>query len=541
MRGARTAFVLVILAVAIGAAMLRLPRLALRPMHGDEGNQAVKTATLLETGVYRYDPHDHHGPSLYYLALPALWASGAETAADVTDGTLRFMPAVFGVAVVVLLLLMGDGLGRPAAAVAAVLTALSPALVFYSRYYVQEMLLVCFTLATIATAWRYVVTRRLGWALAAGASLGLMHATKETWVLSGASMLAALVLTLFWERYGAKRTLDLRAVLTGKAVAGALAAAAVAAVVLYTSFFTHARGPLDSVLTYWYNVVRVGGESIHDHEPLWYLKMLACSRLVTDTWAGPWWSEGLILALALVGVVAAFTGRGLGDAHRGLARFLGLYTVLLTAAYAAIRYKTPWCASSFLQAMTLMAGIGAVALVRWTPTRPLKVLVMAALAAGAVHLGWQAHRASFRFCVDQRNPYVYAHTAPDTLRLADRVEEVAEVSPHGHGMIVKVITPANYWPLPWYLRRFQEGHVGYYHEVPENPDADVIITTPDCQERIDARARYDYNTMCRYGLRPGVLMVVYIRQPLWDALVEKWSASAPEAPGTIGPAQGGGP
>ena len=562
MRGARTACVLGILAVAIGAAALRLPRLALRPMHGDEANQAVKTATLLETGRYAYNPHDHHGPSLYYLALPVLWAAGAETAPEITDGLLRFVPAVFGVLAVLLLLLLSgrgrprsplmgegrgegdkgaksssipphpaplppgererDGLGRPAAVCAGVLAAVSPALVFYSRYYVQETLLVCFTFATIATAWRYVATRKVGWAVAAGACLGLMHATKETWVLAGASMAAALVLVLLWERYAHRRVLEVRSYLRPGAVGGALVAAAAVAVVLFTSFFTHARGPLDSVLTFYYNLAKAGGESIHVQPWHWYLKMLACSRLVTDIGSGPWWSEALILGLALAGMVAAFTGRGLGRTHRGLARFLAVYTILLTAAYALIRYKTPWCCISFLHAMTLMAGVGAVALVRWVPARPAKVLVALVLAAGAVHLGWQAHRAAFRFSVDQRNPYVYAHTSPDAMKLVRRVEEVAEVSPQGREMVVKVITPTNYWPLPWYLRGFP--HVGYYHQVPEDCDASVIITSPEWTEAIAKRTEGTYNQASLFGLRPGVLMSVWIPEPLWDDLVKKWSA-----------------
>jgi uncharacterized protein (TIGR03663 family) len=528
MRGARTAFVLCVVAVAIGAAALRLPRLSLRPMHGDEANQAVKTAILLETGQYAYNPHDHHGPSLYYLALPVLWAAGAETAPDITDAMLRLVPVLFGVGLVLLVLFVADGLGRPAAAVAAALAAVSPALVFYSRYYVQEMLLLFFTFGLIATAWRYVVSRKVAWAAAAGACLGLMHATKETWVLAGASMLAALVLVLLWERYGDRRVLDLRSCLTGRALAAALVAAAVVAGILYTSFFTHGRGPLDSVLTYGYNVSKAGGESIHAHPWHWYLSMLAFSRFVTGAGVGPWWSEALILGLALVGVVAAVAGRGLGRTHRGLARFLALYTVFLTVAYALIRYKTPWCAISFLHGMVLLAGIGAVALVRWVPTRPLKVLVAVVLAAGAVHLGWQAHRAAFRFPADQRNPYVYAHTAPDALKLVARVEEVAEVSPEGHDMIVKVITPTNYWPLPWYLRNFTPGHVGYYHEVPEDVDASVIITSPEWTGEIEGRARDEY-FQCIHGLRPGVLMSVWIRQPLWDALVAKWTAEAEAA------------
>jgi len=535
MRGARAVFVLCIGAVAIGAATLRLPRLSLRPMHGDEANQAVKTARLLETGQYVYDPHDHHGPSIYYLAQPVFWALGAETAPDLTDGMLRVVPAVFGVLTVVLLVLMGDGLGRAAAVCAGVLTAVSPALVFYSRYYVQETLLVCFTFGFIATAWRYAVTRKVVWAVAAGACLGLMHATKETWVLAGAAMAAALAVLLLWDRLAAGRRdadtvrrVDARACFRPVVIALVIAVAVVVAGVLFTSFFTNWRGPIDSVLTYTYNAGKAGGESIHNHPVLWYLKMLTFSRLVTDM-PGPWWSEGLILGLALVGLVAALTGRGLGNTHRGLARFVGLYTVFLTVAYALIQYKTPWCCIGFLHGMALMAGIGAVALVRWVPTRLLKVLLVLALAAGAVHLGWQAHRASFRFCVDQRNPYVYAHTSPDAMKLVRRVEEVAEVSPDGYGMIVKVITPTNYWPLPWYLRRFEPGHVGYYHEVPDDPDASVIITSPDCAEAIEARAKQSYNRMSTYGLRPGVLMSVWIRQPLWDALVETWTGRTPPA------------
>jgi len=567
MSGARTACVLGILAVAVGAAALRLPRLALRPMHGDEANQAVKTATLLETGRYAYDPHDHHGPTLYYLALPVLWAAGAETAPEMSEAMLRLVPAVFGVLAVLLLVLltgggrspspsplMGEGrgegerfpspltgegqgegerrrsgLGPPAAVCAGVLAAVSPALVFYSRYYVQEMLLVAFTFATIATAWRYVATRQARWAVAAGACLGLMHATKETWVLAGASMVAALGLVLVWERYGHRRVLRVRSYLRPAAVAAALVAVAVVAGVLFTSFFTHARGPLDSVLTYYYNLQKAGAESIHAHPWHWYLSMLACSRLVTGSGAGPWWSEGLILALALVGIVAAFTGRGLGRTHRGLARFIAIYTILLTAGYALVRYKTPWCCASFLHAMTLMGGIGAVALVRWVPTRPVKVLVALVLAAGAVHLAWQAHRASFRFCVDQRNPYVYAHTSPDALDLVRRVEEVAAVSPHGREMVVKVITPTNYWPLPWYLRAFP--HVGYYHEVPRDCDASVIVASPGWTEAIEKRTDPDrsYNRASVFGLRPQVLLAVWIHEPLWEALVETWSRPAQPA------------
>ena len=63
---------------------------------------------------------------------------------------------IFGIGLIGLLLLLTDGLGKTAVATAALLTAISPAMVFYSRYYIQEMLLVFFTLAALGCGWRYL-------------------------------------------------------------------------------------------------------------------------------------------------------------------------------------------------------------------------------------------------------------------------------------------------------------------------------------------------------------------------------------------------
>ena len=78
--------------VVLGALLLRLPGLDLRPMHHDEANQAVRFGQLLETGDYRYDRYDHHGPTLYYLTLPAAWVRGQTTLASLDEWTLRVVP-----------------------------------------------------------------------------------------------------------------------------------------------------------------------------------------------------------------------------------------------------------------------------------------------------------------------------------------------------------------------------------------------------------------------------------------------------------------
>jgi uncharacterized protein (TIGR03663 family) len=387
-------------------------------------------------------------------------------------------------------------------------------MVFYSRYYIQEMLLVFFTFAAIACAWRYFGSLEqpeqdpkrpgLPWLIAAGTALGLMHATKETAVLAWAAIAAALVLTSLRNPkpkiQGPNLIVPLLALLL---------AAAATSMLFFSSFLTHPRGILDSVLTYTAYAHRAGGAGLHDQPWYSYLALFAYTKRPF----GPRWSEGLVLGLAVLGTIAAFASPGRAD--KRLIRFLAVYTLILTAIYAVIPYKTPWSALSFFHGMILLAGLGAAALLRWARYWPLQVAISALLALAAWQLGGQAYRASYEMPADWRNPYVYAHPGPDVLRLAERVEALAQVSPKGHDMTVKVVMPGgDYWPLPWYLRKFS--HVGYWDTLPADPDADLIITAREFQPQLDAALKSAYQ-VDMFGLRPDVLLVVYTRAPLWNA------------------------
>src|SRR5207248_2870459 len=141
-------------------------------------------------------------------------------------------------------------------------------------------------------------------------------------------------------------------------VGWAVACWLVVAGVLFSSFFANASGPLDSLRTYGVWLSRAAGDSAHIHPWYFYLRRL----LFYHVGNGPSWSEGLILFLAIVGAVASFARKGLADAHASFTRFLALYTIILTAAYSAISYKTPWCLLTFWHGMILLAGVGAAAL-----------------------------------------------------------------------------------------------------------------------------------------------------------------------------------
>ena len=523
------AFTALLILVTAGAALLRLADLGNRPMHCDEANQAVRFGRLLELGQYDYDPEEHHGPSLYYLTLPIARLAGAEKLTEVTEVQLRLLPALFGIALVGLVWLLRDELGHPAALWAALLTAVSPAMVFYSRYYVQEMLLVTFTFGAIV-----VLCRKKGpgpflavWAAGGlGACLGMMHASKETCVIAIAAMVLAGLVALGDPR----RVQWKRLVLWGLVV---LLVAVSFSALLFSSFFRSGQDVVESYTTYSHYVTRLTppvqvGDQARPHDYPWHHYFQRLFWWQRD--GGPVWTEMSIGVLALVGLAAGVLGKGLKQESLFAARFLGVYTLLMTIVYSALPYKTPWCALGMLHGMILLGGIGAAVLVRMMPHWTLKGVCAVLILAAAGHLAWQAHRASFVAYEDPTNPYVYAHTTSDVPRLVKRIEQIASVHPDGRAMHVQVICPeGDCWPLPWYLRHFSR--VGWFDRVPRSLPAPLIITQPIMGPAV---LRYAYQTpppgeRPMYGqllwkqpdqdwqLRPNVPLHVYVHRDLLTA------------------------
>lgn len=506
--------------ILLAAAVFRFYDLGYRPMHGDEANQAMKTSVLLAKGAYAYDPFEHHGPTLYYLTLPVLWIAGATNAAEMTEPMIRLLPAFFGLALVLLSWLVVAPIDRRAALWAALFTAVSHGLVYYSRYYIQEISFVVFAAGLLWCGHHFLRTHRYTWALGAGLFVGLLHATKETSVLVLFAMVVALGCAVAWEKVVAHRAVSL--VVPWKPAVAGLALALFVSVLFFSSFFTHARGPLDSILTYGTYLNRAeghGSSGLHDQPWYYYLSLLAW----TYREAGPKWSEGLVLGLGLLGALWAISWKNRTDQSEGVpgvgihVRFLGLYTLFLVVGFSIIPYKTPWNLLIFLHPLCLMAGIAAGGLTATRRAKWIRVGVAALLLLGSLQLAGQAWRGSFTYGADVRNPYVYAHTSSAIRRLEERLTDLAKVSPRGDGLHINVFRfDGDYWPLPWYLRRYP--NVGYWPNFPEKPDADVILTAPEIAGELQKRLTGEYQ-MENNGLRPGVLMPTFIRKELWDAFM----------------------
>jgi hypothetical protein len=278
---------------------------------------------------------------------------------------------------------------------------------------------------------------------------------------------------------------------------------------------------VDAVRAYGFYLDRAGAASPHAHPWDYYLRLL----IHFPSSGTPFWTEGLILALAVAGGAAGWRATGVPGANPKALRFFAGYTLLLLAAYCVIPYKTPWCLLGFLQGMILLAGAGAVLLVRACRGVAGRVVVCSILAVAAVHLGWQAVSVSFRFAADPQNPYVYAHTSLDVFEIADRVKDLARAHPSGSAIPVQIVSGANLWPLPFYLRGLSNlaWSNGFADEAASAP---VILVTPDLEPAL-IRQLYDlpppgkrelYVSIFErpVALRPGVELRGYAQSGLFD-------------------------
>ena len=572
----------------LAAALFRLPQLGERPMHADEAVQAIRFGQLLESGDYVYDPWEFHGPSLNYLTLPVTWLSGVTQLIDVREADLRLVPALFGIVLVGLTCLLQPELGWTATLCAALLTAVCPMTVYYSRYYIHETLLACFTFGAIAALWRWrqaiiaatspsdparsrTCVRPTLWLLLLGFCLGMMHASKETCVIHCLAIAVAAAVTMRDLRHVGFRRLAVAPSVT------AVGAACVSAI-LFSSFLQHPRGVVDSFTTYTNYLGRGMGEgeaSHHVHPWHYYLEVL----FWWQRGQGPLWSQLSVALLAAVGLFAAIPRLGHErDAHPDtapkahglhpmglsssssaesspspqdfsrdapatisapLVQFLAIYCIVTLAVYSLVPYKTPWCALGLCHGLLLLAGVGAAVALRIPKTLPGKLAIAALLAAAAGQLAHQAWQANFLAAADPNNPYVYAHTTADVVPLARRIEELANVELDGEPAAVQVIYPDHdYWPLPWYLRSLDA--VGWLDRMPNGPPAPLIVIPPELEGEL---ADYLYRRQPPgqrslyvpvppepedrdWQLRTHAPLQVYARLDLWEKAKE--SATTPQ-------------
>jgi len=184
-------FYLACVGVLFVATWMRFEALSSPPLHADEAVQARIAAAHFETQDGKgqasadFNPQHFHGPLLGDLAALSARLAGQASWQTLTASTLRLVPALSGLAVVVLLLAAAPLIGRKAALWAGAFAAVSPFLIHFNRLFIHESLLALCLMAALFLLGLYFQNRAPAWPV--GICLGLAAATKESFLLTPAA------------------------------------------------------------------------------------------------------------------------------------------------------------------------------------------------------------------------------------------------------------------------------------------------------------------------------------------------------------------
>jgi uncharacterized protein (TIGR03663 family) len=481
--------------VVAAGAFLRLDDLAVRPFHADEATGARITARRMVSGGAAFDPKHYHGPLLADLAMPLCRLRGEDGWREMSKYTLRLVPAIAGVLLVLLPLAGRRRLGDAPVLLAAALLATSPLLVYYSRMFIHEMLLVLFGIAFLFSLLK---APRHG---LPGFLAGLMFATRETFAISviawsGAAALLALENRRALNRVAWRDWLG-PAVLSGLAFM-------LTAVFFYTDAFRHPHGIIDAVRTYF---VYETGEG-HDKPFGWYLQLL----MVPQKSGGLWWFGTPLALLALWAFASTFRKTETPDASRLAVRFLAYSAAGHFLIYSLIAYKTPWLACLAWAHICALAGFSIREILQ---QGVIARMVLTALACFCLVTQFQQARAATgRLASNERNPYAYVPTRRDVEDLETWLTKLRASAPGGSLQPMAVVG-SDYWPLPWYLREYQP--IGYWREPPPGiATFPLVFAMPNAADALKQALTATHAELPR-GLRANVPVVLYVRNDIWES------------------------
>jgi uncharacterized protein (TIGR03663 family) len=559
-------------AVLLIAVALRFYDLPLVPFHHDEGVNGFFLTNLFRTGVYHYDPQNYHGPTLYFFTLAASYLFG------LNDFAVRSVPALCGAACVAGILSLRRYLGNLGALAGALLAAISPGMVYISRYFIHELPFVLFAFGVplavvkfiereraskIAVALVFVlllvcllpgtfnfadavaikpetrtIARIVFFALEAGivfmlvrsllnwndgkpiylllaaASLALTFATKETAFISFGTMLIAFIAIRVWLKIW--RGDEQR--WASRSETPELSAA---------NFGKQVGDSVDAVFVValcllifayvgalFFSSFFTYGEGVTGAFEAYAFWSKTGSKDHTQNGFWAYFKWLLQLEAPLLVLGAIGAVIAFWKAKHRFAMFAALWAWGLLAAYTLIPYKTPWLAVNFILPLCIIGGYAIGELARLKDSFGRKIAAFLA----TISVGTAAYQSidlNFYSYDDNEKAYVYAHTVRDVYRLIYEVKRAAEISGEGKDASILIVAP-EYWSLPWYFREYPGA--AFYGSITPSTTAEIIIGSTEQAAELEREYGKHHSFAGTYTLRPGVELELFVRKDIADKI-----------------------
>lgn len=179
------------LAILLAAVLTRFWDLGSRALHHDESLHAWFSYNYAIGKGYQHDPL-MHGPFLFHLGALIYALFGA------TDASSRYGPALFGVILVMLPMLLRPLIGRWGALICSFLLLISPSILYYSRLLRHDIYLMTFTFLLLVAIARYVRTQQDRWVFVGMIALAMAHANHEASYIIAVLLGAFLFIIITW-------------------------------------------------------------------------------------------------------------------------------------------------------------------------------------------------------------------------------------------------------------------------------------------------------------------------------------------------------
>jgi len=449
--------------------------LDIRPIHHDESVNGWFVDALLRNGYYDYDPGNYHGPLFFYFLAMAEKLFGRNIEA------LRSVPLFFGTLLTLSPLLFRKWIGERASWIASFALALSPAVVFYSRYAIHE---VPFALGSVLILyyWLQARERSFQWRvmLGLGGSLAFAATLKENFIILGGCILIAELMVRIYER---NWTLPERF----SYYLGSIVVFLLLIGVVFSGFGMDTDGVSNffAAFNFW---SETGSKGNGHEKPIYYwLKIL--SQYEWTAFAG-----FLLAPLALKKVNSPF-------------RLLSVVTMGVFIAYSIVSYKTPWCLLSFHWGLVMIFAY-------WESYFHSKTvyLSIALITLLFGHSAFQAYQTSFVEVDSDENPYVYGQTYREFMPPIERILEKAKSDPVLLSTMRIAVISDFTWPLPYLFGEFKK--VGFYtiKNVPPIIEGEYVFIDEKLESAYRGRLIGNYTRAVYRARQWASPMVIYTRQ-----------------------------
>ncbi len=461
-------FLLILLVTII----LRFYTLDLKLFHHDEAIHAWFSYRILTEGIYLYDPM-YHGPFLYYTT------AGVFSLLGDSDLVGRLFPALLGTLLVPLLypIYKLGYLGKKQTLVAALFLAVSPNMVYFSRFLRNDIFIAFFTMVLLVALLYYFERHQMRYALIAGAAIGLGVSAKENMPII-VLIFGAYLLYAVWAKKVRLPAHWIRDLALGALVAFGIMAA------FYSSFGAHP----ELITTWWLRAIE-HWTSMHQMQrlggpPYFYILLFILYELpililaivgflqfidipgavsrwrekrggqrenpnatdgteegdeeppaVTTPPARQGWKDRLREILSGEGEVQQI------DRQKEFARFAIFWMLLSMAIYAYIGEKVPWLILHQLLPMIFVS-------VYMMTTKKAVIAV-----AASIFLIVMMFHVAFT-PADINEPIVQVQNSEDLREVFAKIDAADKVA----------IATDNYWPLPWYYRGENASKLAYYSQ-----------------------------------------------------------------------------